>query len=64
VGTPVRAGHVRLGPVDCRWRLTIDEHQPLEIEVDLAVEPRLPALQDVGTVLLRGVPGLLLRARP
>lgn len=46
-----------------QW-LTVDEHQPLGIEVDLAVEPGLPSLQDVGAVLLRGVGGLFLRVIP
>jgi hypothetical protein len=35
---PVGAGHVRLGPG------LVDEHQPLGVEVDLAVEPGLPPL--------------------
>ena len=30
----------------------VDDHQPFGIEIELAVEPRLPALQDVGAVLL------------
>jgi len=39
----------------------VDEHQLLGIEVELAVEPVLALLQDVGTVLLGGVRGLFLR---
>ena len=46
-----------------QW-LTVDEHQPLRVEVDLAVEPLSPALQDVGAVLLGRLPGLFLRVRP
>jgi hypothetical protein len=30
----------------------IDEHQPFGIEVELAVEPGLTAVQDVGAALL------------
>ena len=33
----------------------VDEHQALRSEAGLAFEPRLAPLQDVGTVLLRGV---------
>ena len=39
----------------------VDEDEPLGVEVGLAVEPGLPPLQDVGTVLLGGVRGLFLR---
>ena len=39
----------------------VDEHQLLGIKVELAVEPVLALLQDVGTVLLGGVRGLFLR---
>jgi hypothetical protein len=49
------AGHVGSGP-----RL-IDEHEALGIEIELAVEPALPLPQDVGPVLLDGVPDLFLR---
>ena len=55
---PVRAGHVGLRPG------LVNEHQPLGIEVDLAVEPRLSAFQDVGAVLLCRVAGLFLRVMP
>ena len=33
----------------------VDEHQPLGIEVEPTIEPRLPAFQDVGAVLLGGM---------
>jgi hypothetical protein len=36
----------------------VDEHQALRIEVELAFEPCLASPQDVGTVLLRGMPGI------
>ncbi len=36
----------------------VDEHQPLGIEVELAIEPSLALAQDVGTVLLNRVPDL------
>jgi hypothetical protein len=55
---PTGAGHVGFGPG------LVDEHQPLWIEVDLAVEPVLPTRQDIGAVLLDRVPGLFLRVRP
>jgi hypothetical protein len=41
--------HVRRGP-----RL-VDEDQPLGVEIELAVEPGLPPLHNVGAVLLGGV---------
>ena len=44
--------HVGLGPC------LVDEDEPVGIEVELAVEPVPAALQDVGTVLLRGMDGL------
>ena len=40
------AGHLGGG------RGLIDEHQPIGIEVELAVEPGLTAVQDVGAALL------------
>jgi hypothetical protein len=43
---PVQAAHLRGRPG------FIDEHQPLGIEIDLAVEPGLSPLQDVRAVLL------------
>ena len=42
----VAAGHVGRGPG------FVDEHEPLGIEVELAVEPVVPLPQDVGAVLL------------
>ena len=43
--------HVRAGPS------FVEEHQPVGIEVELALEPVQPAVQDVGTVLLSGARG-------
>ena len=48
---------IGLGPMAPRW-LIIDEDQPLGIEINLAVEPGLAPLQEVGTGLLAGMPGL------
>jgi len=42
----------------------VDEDQFVGIEIELALEPFLAALQDIGTVLLRGVAGLFLRVIP
>ncbi len=39
----------------------IDEDQPVGVEIDLAVKPVLPFLQDVRAVLFAGVRGLFLR---
>ena len=39
----------------------VDEDQTFGIEIELAFEPSLATLQDVGTVLLGGVRGLFLR---
>jgi hypothetical protein len=50
----VGACHVRAGPG------LIDEDQPVGIKIGLAVEPGLAPLQNVGTVLLAGMPGLFL----
>src|SRR3954471_2366994 len=41
----------------------VDEHQLVRIEVELAFEPVLSLLQDVGAVLLGGVRGLLLEGQ-
>ncbi len=49
---PMTAGHVPGSP-----RL-VDEHEALGIEIELAVEPALALLQDVGPVLLNRVPNL------
>lgn len=42
----------------------VDEHQPLGIEVELAIEPGLALRQNVRTVLLAGVAALYGMARP
>ena len=42
----------------------VDEDQALGIEIELALEPVLPRLADVGAILLRGVRGLFLRVMP
>ena len=55
---PMVARHVGRGP-----RL-VDEDEPVGIEVELRLEPRLPALQDVGAVLLAGMGRLFLRVIP
>ena len=52
------AGHVRGGPG------LVDEDEAFGFEIDLAVEPVLTLLQDVGTVLLNRVAGLFLRVIP
>ena len=51
----MRAGQLRRGPG------LVDEDEPLGIEVELALEPVLAPLQDVGAILLAGVRGLFLR---
>jgi hypothetical protein len=40
---------------------SVDEHEALWIEVELAVEPGPALFQDIGPVLLNRVPGLFLR---
>ena len=52
------AGHIGRGP-----RL-VDEHQPLGIKVELAVEPLFALLQDVRPVLLDCMASLFLRVMP
>ena len=52
------AGHVGRGPG------LVDEDQALGIEIELAVEPVVPLLQDVGAVLLDRMPSLFLRVMP
>ena len=42
----------------------VDEDQLVGVEIELAVEPLLAALQDVGTILLRCMAGLFLRVIP
>ena len=56
-----RSGHLCRGPVDLLRSSTVDEHQAVGIEVGLGLEPVPAPPQDVGTVLLGGVPGLFLR---
>jgi len=52
---PMCASHVRRGPG------LVDENETLGIKVELALEPVLSPLQDVGTILLAGVRSLFLR---
>lgn len=47
--------HVRRGPG------FVDKDQFVRIEIELAIEPGLPLLYDVGAILLRRVSGLFLR---
>jgi hypothetical protein len=49
------AGHVRRGPS------FVDEDKALGIEIELALEPILASLQNVGPILLTRVCGLFLR---
>ncbi len=48
-GPSVTPGHVGRGPG------LIDEHEMRRVEVELALEPGLAPLQDVGAVLLGGM---------
>jgi hypothetical protein len=50
---PMAARHVGRGPG------FVDEDEAVGIEIELAVEPRLPARQDVGSALLAGGPYVL-----
>ena len=52
------AGHVGRGPG------FVDEHEPLGIEVELAIEPFMSLAQDIGAVLLDRMASLFLRVRP
>ena len=52
------AGHVGGGPG------LVDEDEALRVQIELAIEPVLALLQDVGAVLLDGRPGLFLRVIP
>jgi hypothetical protein len=52
------AGHVGGGPG------FIDEHEALRVQIDLAIEPVVPLLQDVGAVLLDCMSSLFLRVMP
>ena len=54
----VAAGHVGGGPG------LIDENQAFRFEIDLTLEPVVPLLQDVGTVLLDCMASLFLRVMP
>ena len=48
----MQSGHLGAGPG------LVDEHEAVRIEIELALEPRLAPAQDVGTILLGGMPGL------
>jgi hypothetical protein len=52
------AGHVGGGPG------LVDEDETLGLQIELAIEPGLALLQDVGTVLLDGMASLFLRVMP
>jgi len=45
----ITPGHVGRSPG------LVDEHQPLGIKIQLALEPRLASLADVGSLLLGGM---------
>ena len=51
-GSAAEPGHLGAGAG------LVDEHEPRGVKIGLAVEPSLTLLQDVGTILLRGVRGL------
>jgi hypothetical protein len=52
------AGHVGRGPG------LVDEDEPFGFQIELAIEPVMPLLQDVGTVLLDSMASLFLRVMP
>lgn len=52
------AGHVGRSPC------FVDEDEALRVQIDLAVEPVVPLLQDIGPVLLDGMASLFLRVMP
>ena len=52
------AGHVGRGPS------FVDEDEPFGIEIELAVEPVMSLLQDIGTILLDSMASLFLRVMP
>ena len=54
-GSPIAPGHVGGGPG------LVDEHKARRVEVELAIEPGLAPLQDIGALLLGGVRRLFLR---
>ena len=56
--TAMAAGHVGGGPC------LIDEDKAIGFQIGLAVEPVMPLLQDVGTVLLDSMASLFLRVMP
>ena len=49
---PAQAGHVGRRPC------FVDEDKPCRVEVELALEPVLPPLQDIRPTLLGGMSGL------
>jgi hypothetical protein len=52
------AGHVGRGPC------FVDEDEALRVQIDLAVEPVVPLLQDIGPILLGCMRGLFFRVMP
>jgi hypothetical protein len=52
------AGHIGGGPG------FVDEDEALRVQIELAIEPVLALLQDVGAILLDGVASLFLRVMP
>ena len=56
--TAVAAGHVGGGPG------LVDENQAFRFQIELAIEPVVALLQDVGPILLDGMPSLFLRVMP
>jgi hypothetical protein len=55
---PVGSGHVRCRPG------FIDKDEALGLQIDLAIEPVVALLQDIGTVLFNGVASLFFRVMP
>ena len=47
---------IGLEPMALQW-LTVDEHQPLRVQIRLGLEPSLPTTQNVWALLLAGVRG-------
>ena len=52
------AGHVGRGPC------FVDEDETFGFQIDLAVEPIVPLLQDIGPILLGCMRGLFFRVMP
>ena len=52
------AGHVGRGPCFA------DEHEAFGFQIDLAVKPVVPLLQDIGPILLDCMSSLFLRVMP